>query len=89
MLSIIPFDSEEQAVSIANDSPYGLAGGVWSGDPEHALAIARRIRTGQIDINGAPFNPIAPFGGVKSSGYGREFGEFGIEEFTVTKAIQR
>ena len=89
VLSIIPFDSEEQAVAIANDSPYGLAGGVWSGDPERALAAARRIRTGQIDINGAPFNPIAPFGGVKSSGYGREFGEFGIEEFTVTKAIQR
>jgi acyl-CoA reductase-like NAD-dependent aldehyde dehydrogenase len=89
VLSIIPFDSDEQAVAIANDSPYGLAGGVWSGDPDRAVDIARRIRTGQVDINGAAFNPIAPFGGVKSSGYGREFGEFGIEEFTVTKAIQR
>ena len=89
VLSIIPFDSEEQAVAIANDSPYGLAGGVWSADPERAVAVARRIRTGQVDINGAAFNPVAPFGGVKSSGYGREFGEYGIEEFTVTKAIQR
>ncbi|MEI3846107.1 MULTISPECIES: aldehyde dehydrogenase family protein [unclassified Microbacterium] len=89
VLSIIPFDSEEQAVAIANDSPYGLAGGVWSVDEDRATAVARRIRTGQVDINGAAFNPVAPFGGVKSSGYGREFGEFGIEEFTVTKAIQR
>lgn len=89
VLSVIPYDSEEQAVAIANDSPYGLAGGVWSADPERALHVARRIRTGQVDINGAAFNPIAPFGGVKASGYGREFGEYGIEEFTVTKAIQR
>ncbi|MGW9585910.1 aldehyde dehydrogenase family protein [Microbacterium sp. NPDC055455] len=89
VLSIIPFDSEEQAVAIANDSPYGLSGGVWSVDEDRAAAVARRIRTGQVDINGAAFNPVAPFGGVKSSGYGREFGEFGIEEFTVTKAIQR
>jgi acyl-CoA reductase-like NAD-dependent aldehyde dehydrogenase len=89
VLSVIPYDSEDDAVAIANDSPYGLAGGVWSADEDRAVAVARRIRTGQIDVNGAAFNPVAPFGGVKSSGYGREFGEFGIEEFTVPKAIQR
>jgi aldehyde dehydrogenase (NAD+) len=88
VLTIIPHDGDDQAVAIANDSPYGLAGGVW-GDPDRALAVARRIRTGQVDINGGAFNPVAPFGGVKSSGYGREFGEYGIEEFTVAKAIQR
>jgi aldehyde dehydrogenase (NAD+) len=89
VLSVIPYDSVEQAVLIANDSPYGLAGGVWGVDTDRATSIARRFRTGQVDINGGSFNPVAPFGGVKSSGYGREFGEFGIEEFTVTKAIQR
>ncbi|MET9970237.1 aldehyde dehydrogenase family protein [Streptomyces sp. NPDC006356] len=89
VLVIIPFDSEDEAVAIANDSPYGLAGGVWSGDEEHALAVARRIRTGQVDINGAAFNPAAPFGGYKKSGLGREFGTYGIDEFTETKAIQR
>jgi aldehyde dehydrogenase (NAD+) len=89
VLSVIPFDTEEEAIAIANDSPYGLAGGVWSTDLDRADAVARLIRTGQVDINGAAFNPVAPFGGVKASGYGREFGELGIEEFTVTKAIQR
>lgn len=89
VLSVIPYDTEDEAVAIANDSIYGLAGGVWSADPDRALGIARRIRTGQVDINGGAFNPVAPFGGVKSSGYGREFGSIGIEEFTVTKAIQR
>jgi aldehyde dehydrogenase (NAD+) len=89
VLSVIPYDTEDDAVRIANDSPYGLAGAVWGADTDRATAIARRIRTGQVDINGAAFNPVAPFGGVKSSGYGREFGEYGIEEFTVTKAIQR
>jgi acyl-CoA reductase-like NAD-dependent aldehyde dehydrogenase len=89
VLSVIPYDSVDDAVAIANDSPYGLAGGVWAGDVERATAVARRIRTGQVDVNGGAFNPVAPFGGVKRSGYGREFGGFGIEEFTVTKAIQR
>ncbi|MGV9823435.1 aldehyde dehydrogenase family protein [Nocardia xishanensis] len=89
VLVIIPFDTEDQAVAIANDSPYGLAGGVWSEDPGHALAVARRIRTGQVDINGAAFNPAAPFGGYKRSGLGREFGTHGIDEFTETKAVQR
>ncbi|MFC7260523.1 MULTISPECIES: aldehyde dehydrogenase family protein [Streptomyces] len=89
VLVIVPFDSEDEAVSIANDSPYGLAGGVWSADEERALTVARRIRTGQVDINGAAFNPAAPFGGYKKSGLGREFGTHGIDEFTETKAIQR
>jgi acyl-CoA reductase-like NAD-dependent aldehyde dehydrogenase len=89
VLVIIPFDTEDEAVAIANDSPYGLAGGVWSADEDRALSVARRIRTGQVDINGARFNPAAPFGGYKKSGLGREFGAHGIDEFVETKAIQR
>ncbi|HEX8075284.1 MAG TPA: aldehyde dehydrogenase family protein [Thermoleophilaceae bacterium] len=88
VLSIIPYDDEDDAVRIANDTIYGLAGGVWSGDPEHAKAVARRIRTGQIEINGAAFNPLAPFGGYKQSGHGRELGKYGLEEFLETKSIQ-
>ncbi|MET9084910.1 aldehyde dehydrogenase family protein [Streptomyces sp. NPDC004237] len=89
VLVIIPFDSEDEAVDLANASPYGLAGGVWSADEGRALGVARRIRTGQVDINGAAFNPAAPFGGYKKSGIGRELGAHGIDEFTETKAIQR
>jgi acyl-CoA reductase-like NAD-dependent aldehyde dehydrogenase len=88
VLSIIPYDDEDDAVRIANDSMYGLAGGVWSGDPEHAKRVARRIRTGQIEINGATFNPLAPFGGFKQSGHGRELGKFGLEEFLEIKSLQ-
>jgi aldehyde dehydrogenase (NAD+) len=88
VLSIIPFDSDDEAVTIANNSKYGLAGAVWGGD-EHALAVARRIRTGAIDVNGGSFNPFAPFGGYKQSGVGRELGQFGLEEFQQVKAIQR
>ncbi|BCY14914.1 aldehyde dehydrogenase family protein [Actinoplanes sp. L3-i22] len=88
VLSIIPFDSDDEAVEIANNSKYGLAGGVWGGD-EHALAVARRIRTGAVDVNGGSFNPFAPFGGYKQSGVGRELGQFGLEEFQQVKAIQR
>jgi len=89
VLSIIPYQDEEDAVRIANDSIYGLAGGVWAGDNEHAMRVARRIRTGQIDINGGKFNPLAPFGGYKQSGLGREFGKFGLEEFLELKSLQR
>src|SRR5436190_533576 len=89
VLSIIPYDSEEEAIAIANDSIYGLAGGVWSGDPERAERVARRIRTGQVEINGAAFNPLAPFGGFKQSGHGRELGYLAIEEFLGVKALQR
>ena len=68
VLSIIPYDSEDEAVEIANGTIYGLDGGVWSADPERAKAFARRMRTGQVQINGATFNPLAPFGGYKQSG---------------------
>jgi acyl-CoA reductase-like NAD-dependent aldehyde dehydrogenase len=88
VLSILPYDSEEDAVAIANDTPYGLSGGVWSGDKDHAQAVARRIRTGQIEVNGGAFNPNAPFGGYKQSGYGREYGKFGFEEFLEIKSMQ-
>ncbi|GIF10823.1 aldehyde dehydrogenase family protein [Actinoplanes teichomyceticus] len=88
VLSIIPFDSDDEAVAIANNSRYGLAGAVWGG-AEHALAVARRLRTGAVDVNGGPFNPLAPFGGYKQSGVGRELGRYGLEEFQQVKAIQR
>ncbi|MBY4946648.1 aldehyde dehydrogenase family protein [Cupriavidus respiraculi] len=88
VLSIICYDTEEDAVRIANDSIYGLAGGVWSGDEARALRVARRIRTGQVDINGGQFNMLAPFGGFKQSGIGREAGKYGIEEFLEYKALQ-
>jgi acyl-CoA reductase-like NAD-dependent aldehyde dehydrogenase len=88
VLTIIPYSDEEEAVRIANDSIYGLAGGVWSGDEERAVGVARRIRTGQVEINGGVFNPLAPFGGYKQSGHGRELGYFGIEEFLQPKALQ-
>jgi betaine-aldehyde dehydrogenase len=88
VLCIIPYDTEEDAVRIANDSLYGLAGGVWSADPERAKKVARRIRTGQIDINGGGFNPMAPFGGYKQSGRGREYGKWGLEEFLEIKSMQ-
>ena len=88
VLSIIPFDDEAEAVQIANDSPYGLSGGVWSADAERAKGVARQIRTGQIEVNGGAFNPNAPFGGYKQSGYGREYGEHGFEEFLETKSMQ-
>jgi acyl-CoA reductase-like NAD-dependent aldehyde dehydrogenase len=88
VLSIIAYEDEDDAARIANDSVYGLAGGVWSADPERAKAFARRIRTGQIEINGGAFNPNAPFGGFKNSGYGREYGEHGFEEFLEVKSMQ-
>jgi acyl-CoA reductase-like NAD-dependent aldehyde dehydrogenase len=88
VLSIIPYDDEDEAVEIANDTIYGLAGGVWSSDPERAKRVARRIRTGQVAINGATFNPMAPFGGFKQSGHGRELGRFGLEEFLEIKSLQ-
>ena len=88
VLSILPYDTEEEAIEIANDSLYGLAGGVWSADPEKAKAVARRMRTGQVEVNGGAFNPIAPFGGYKQSGVGRELGRIGFEEFLETKALQ-
>jgi betaine-aldehyde dehydrogenase len=88
VLSIIVYKDEEDAVAIANDSMYGLSGGVWSKDEARAIRVARRIRTGQVDINGAPFNLQAPFGGYKQSGHGREYGRRGLEEFLEYKSIQ-
>ena len=89
VLSIIPYDTEDEAVEIANDSAYGLAGGVWAGTDERAFEFARKIRAGQVEINGGAFNVFAPFGGYKQSGIGREVGTFGLEEFLEVKAIQR
>lgn len=88
VLSIIPYDTEEEAIAIANDSLYGLAGGVWAGTDEKAFEVARKIRTGQVEINGGNFNILAPFGGYKQSGIGRELGQYGFEEFLEVKAIQ-
>ena len=88
VLCIIAYDTEDEAVDIANDSVYGLSGAVWSADTSHALDVARRMRTGQVDINGASFNPLAPFGGFKQSGHGRELGNFGLEEYLEIKSLQ-
>jgi len=88
VLVIQPYEGENDAVRIANSTQYGLAGGVWSGESERAIAIARRIRTGQIEINGGAFNPLAPFGGYGQSGHGRENGRYGIEELLQVKSLQ-
>lgn len=84
---IIPFDSEEEAFQIANDTDYGLAGAIWAGDDARATALASRLRAGRIRINGSPVNQRAPHGGFKLSGIGREFGRYGIEEFLEYKSI--
>ena len=89
VLSIIPYDTEEEAIEIANGTPYGLAGAVSGADASRAERVARQMRTGQVDINGGNFNPSAPFGGYKQSGIGRERGKYGLEEFVETKAMQR
>ncbi|MEO6724449.1 MAG: aldehyde dehydrogenase family protein [Blastocatellia bacterium] len=87
VLSIIPYEDEDDAVHIANDTIYGLAGGVWSADEERAKRVARRLRTGQVEINGGGFNPLVPFGGYKQSGNGRELGKYGLEEYLEVKAM--
>ncbi|GAA1358978.1 aldehyde dehydrogenase family protein [Catellatospora chokoriensis] len=88
VLTIIPYTDEDHAVAIANSTMYGLTSGVF-GEPEHALAVARRLRAGQVDVNGAPWNALAPFGGYRQSGNGREFGHFGLDEYLETKSVQR
>lgn len=88
VLSVIAFEDESDALAIANNSKYGLHGAVWSGDQDRALEFARHVRTGQIDVNGGAYNPLAPFGGYKLSGIGREMGRAGLDEFTEIKSIQ-
>ncbi|MGH9224786.1 MAG: aldehyde dehydrogenase family protein [Acidimicrobiales bacterium] len=89
VISIIPYDGEDDAVRIANDSPYGLHGAVFSADRARAQRVARRLRTGQVDVCGVGgFNPRAPFGGYKQSGRGRELGRWGLEEFLEVKSLQ-
>jgi len=88
VLSIIPYDTEDDAVRLANQTIYGLAGAVWSKDPERAKQVARRLRTGQVQVNQGSFNPLAPFGGYKQSGHGRELGRYGLEEFLEVKSLQ-
>lgn len=87
VLMMIPFDGEEDAIAIANDSVYGLGGAIWSADPERARAVATRVRTGRIRINGTPINMKAPHGGFKLSGIGREMGRYGIEEYLEYKSV--
>jgi aldehyde dehydrogenase (NAD+) len=88
VLAIQPYEDEDDAVRIANATEYGLAGGVWAGEADRAIAVARKLRTGQIEINGGAFNPIAPFGGYGQSGHGRENGRFGLEEMLQVKSLQ-
>jgi acyl-CoA reductase-like NAD-dependent aldehyde dehydrogenase len=87
VLAILPYDSEDEAIRIADDSVYGLSAAVWSADRERALALARRLRVGQVEINEGAFDPVAPFGGFRQSGYGRSGGRYGIEEFCELKAV--
>ncbi|WP_314173099.1 aldehyde dehydrogenase family protein [Streptomyces winkii] len=88
VLSILKYEDVDDAVRIANDSVYGLAGAVWAKDEDEAVAFARRLETGQVDINGGRFNPLAPFGGYKQSGVGRELGVHGLGEYLHTKSLQ-
>ena len=88
VLVMIKYSSVDEAIEIANDTPYGLASAVWAGDKDKATAIARRIKAGQCAINGGEANHEAPFGGYKESGNGREFGEEGLHEYCELKAMQ-
>ncbi len=87
-LAIMPYGDEAEAVEIANSTMYGLAGAVFSADQDRAVAFAKQMRTGQVDVNGGAFNPVAPFGGYKQSGNGRELGRYGLEEFCEVKSLQ-
>ncbi|MGW7289903.1 aldehyde dehydrogenase family protein [Streptomyces sp. NPDC054847] len=88
VVSILKYEDEDDALEIANGTVYGLAGAVWAGDESEAVAFARRMDTGQVDINGGRFNPLAPFGGYKQSGVGRELGPHGLAEYLQTKSLQ-
>jgi aldehyde dehydrogenase (NAD+) len=87
VLCIIPYSDIDEAVKIANDSDYGLSGYVWGGSKEEAMQVARKLRTGMVHLNGAPTDVLAPFGGYKQSGNGREWGMHGIEDFLEVKAV--
>jgi aldehyde dehydrogenase (NAD+) len=87
VLSILAYRNEDEAVAMANDTPYGLSGYVYSGSLDHARAVARRLRTGNVHLNGAGVNFQAPFGGYKQSGNGREWGVYGLDEFLEIKAV--
>jgi aldehyde dehydrogenase (NAD+) len=87
VLSLIPYSDEQEAVAIANDSIYGLGGTVWSSDPERATNVARRVRSGTVGVNHYVNDPVAPFGGIKQSGMGRELGPEGLHAFQVYKTI--
>jgi len=87
VLCMIPYADIEQAIAIANDTPYGLSAYVWGGSTEEALSVARRLRSGMVHLNGADTDIDAPFGGYRQSGNGREWGRFGIEEFLEVKAV--
>ena len=88
VLAVIPYADSDDALRIANGTPYGLSGAVWAATDDEAIAFARRVQTGQLDINGGAYNPVAPFGGYKKSGIGRELGRFGFEEYLQTKSLQ-
>ena len=89
VLTVVPYDgSDDEAIRIANGTPYGLSGAVWAVDRDRAIRVARRLRTGQVGVNGGVFNPTAPFGGFGQSGYGRELGPLGLEEFTAITSLQ-
>ncbi|WNG79686.1 aldehyde dehydrogenase family protein [Mycobacterium sp. ITM-2016-00316] len=88
VLAVIPFRDTDDALAIANGTPYGLSGAVWAADDDTAVAFARQVQTGQLDINGGRYNPAAPFGGYKKSGVGRELGRIGFEEFLQVKSLQ-
>ena len=89
VLTVVPYDgSEQEAVRIANGTAYGLSGAVWASDQDRAVSVAKRLRTGQVGVNGGAFNPTAPFGGFGASGYGRELGPLGLEEFTNVTSLQ-
>lgn len=88
VLAVIPFSDTDDALRIANGTPYGLSGAVWAADDDTAIAFARQVHTGQVDINGGRYNPAAPFGGYKKSGIGRELGRIGFEEYLQVKSLQ-
>ncbi|MCP3811963.1 aldehyde dehydrogenase family protein, partial [Mycobacteriaceae bacterium Msp059] len=88
VLAVIPYADSDDALRIANGTPYGLSGAVWADTDDEAIAFARRVQTGQLDINSGAYNPVAPFGGYKKSGIGRELGRFGFEEYLQTKSLQ-